>query len=212
MGNQRRDTRTRIMDAAEELLLQHGLAGTTVDAVVEGAGITKGTFFYHFDTKADLARSLVERYEAHDAELMDRHMAEAEARADDPLEQVLTFVRLFEERMRELTEPYPGCLFASWCYQNRMFDERTAGVVEGGLLRWRRRLADRFRAVIDEHPPREPVDPDDLADMMTVLFEGSFVLSKTLGEPDVVARQLALYRSHLRLLFRPEGPAEVRSA
>lgn len=196
------------MDAAEELLLEHGLAGTTVDAVVEKAGITKGTFFYHFDTKSDLARSLVERYEAHDEDLMARHMAEAEARSDDPLDQVLIFVRLFEERMGELTEPYPGCLFASWCYQNRMFDQETAAVVEGGLLRWRRRLTQRFRAIMDRYPPRADADPADLADMITVVFEGSFILSKTLAEPDAVVRQLGLYRSYLRLLFRPASPSD----
>lgn len=199
-------TRARIMDAAEEMILEHGLAGTTVAAVVERAGITKGTFFYHFDTKADLARSLVERYEAHDEDLMERHMAEAERRSDDPLEQVLIFVRLFEERMEELTEPYPGCLFAAYCYQNRMFDDRTRRIVEEGLLRWRRRLGEKLREAMEAHPIRADVNAGGLADMLTVVFEGAFILSKTLAEPDTVARQLRLYRGYLELLF--DGPSE----
>lgn len=201
MAGDGRGTRTRIMDAAEELVLQNGLAGATVDGIVEEAGITKGTFFYHFDTKGDLARALVERYDAHDEELMERHMAEAERRSDDPLEQVLLFVRLFEEQMEELTEPYPGCLFASYCYQNQMFDQETAEIVEEGLLRWRRRLGAKLRDAAEVHPTRHDVDPEALADMLTAIFEGSFILSKTLSEPEAVARQLGQYRGYLGLLF-----------
>lgn len=58
MESESPDTRTVLMDAAEELLLRHGLAGTTVEAVIEKAGVTKGSFFYHFDSKDGLARSL----------------------------------------------------------------------------------------------------------------------------------------------------------
>lgn len=194
-------TRTRLMDAAEELVLQHGLAGATVDAVVEKAGLTKGTFFYHFDTKGELARALVARYDAHDEELMERHMAEAEEASDDPLEQLLIFVERFEEQMAELTEPYPGCLFAAHCYQNRMFDRETAAIVEEGLLRWRRTIGAKLREVAEAHPPRRDAPPEELADMLTAIFEGAFILSKSLSEPEVAARQLALYRGYLELLF-----------
>jgi TetR/AcrR family transcriptional repressor of nem operon len=199
------DTKTRIMDAAERLILERGLGGTTVDAMVEAADITKGTFFYHFDTKDDLARSLVERYESHDEDLMNRFMKEAEERADDPLEQILLFIRRFEDRMEELTEPFPGCLFASYCYQNQLFDDEAATVVEEGLLRWRRTLGDKFRSAVEAREPRREVDPEALADMLTVIFEGSFILSKTLAEPDAVARQLAQYRTFLELLFAAEA-------
>lgn len=196
-----RDTRTVLMDAAESLVLEHGLAGTTVDAVVEEAGVTKGTFFYHFDTKSELARALVQRYADHDEDLMDRYMAEAERATDDPLEQVQVFVARFEEQMEKLAEPYPGCLFASYCYQSELFDEDTRATVEEGLLRWRQRVGDKFRRALEEHRPRRDVDPEDLADMLTAIFEGSFILSKTLDEPGVIARQLSLYRAYLDVLF-----------
>lgn len=206
MDDERTDTRTALMDAAESLVLEHGLAGTTVDAVVEEAGVTKGTFFYHFDTKAELARALVQRYADHDEDLMDRHMVEAESRSDDPLEQVLIFVKLFEEQMERLAEPYPGCLFASYCYQSELFGEQTRATVEDGLLRWRRRLGEKFGRALEDRPPRRDVDPGDLADSLTAIFEGSFILSKTLDDPGLIARQLSLFRAYLEGLF-PETRA-----
>lgn len=196
------DTRTAIMDAAEELVLDRGFAGTTVEAIIDRAGITKGTFFYHFDTKADLARAIVQRYAELDADHLDTNMTRAEEATDDPLEQVIHFVRLFERDMEELTEPYPGCLFASYCYQNQLFDRETLEIVEAGLLRWRRLLGEKLESAMDRHESRRPVDAGDLADMLLVAFEGGLVVSKTLDEPDAVANQLALYRTFLETLFQ----------
>lgn len=42
--------------------------------------------------------------------------------------------------------------------------------------------------------------------MLTVTFEGAFVLSKTLSEPQAIARQLRQYRTHLTLLFGEANP------
>ena len=194
-------TRTRIMDAAEALILDQGFAGTTVDEIIERAGMTKGTFFYHFDTKADLAHALVERYADMDRRHLEEGLSRAEGESDDPLEQLLLFVRGFEEEAESLTEPYPGCLFASYCYQHSLFDERTQEVVERAIVRWRERLGAKLREAASCHGMRREVDLDALADGLWVAFEGAFILSKTLVEPRALARQLALYRSTLRLLF-----------
>ena len=85
-------TRTAIMDAAEGLILETGFAATSVDRVIERAGITKGTFFYHFNSKAALAQALVERYAALDLGNLDDKMTRAEKLARDPVQQLLLFV------------------------------------------------------------------------------------------------------------------------
>lgn len=64
----------------------------------------------------------------------------------------------------------------------------------------------RIRALLDEvcerHPPRVDVDLDDLADQFVALFEGGFVLERSLSAKGLTAGQLRLYRSTLELLFR----------
>jgi len=47
-------TRARIREAANKLFLRDGFEATTVDAIVAGAGISKGTFYLHFQHKEDL--------------------------------------------------------------------------------------------------------------------------------------------------------------
>lgn len=194
-------TRTRILNAAEELVLDHGFAGTTVEAILDRTGFTKGAFFHHFPSKDDLAHALVERYAEHDAETLEENMDRAERLSRDPLQQVLIFVGLFEESMDELAEPSPGCLFASYCYEAQLFDERIHRMIREAFGRWRTRLGEKLQAAIECHPPRLPVDPHDLADSFTVIIEGGFIMSKTMGEPQGVARQLRQYRNYLELLF-----------
>lgn len=189
------------MDAAEALILDHGFAGTSVEAIVERAGVTKGAFFHHFRSKVELAHALVERYAALDAEFLETKMVRAERLARDPLQQLLLFAGLCAEAMEELTEPYPGCLFASYCYEAQLFDAETHRIIREAVVLWRERLGAKIREAANAHPPRLEVDVEALADMLWVIFEGAFVLSRAMREPKAVAAQIRRYRDHLELLF-----------
>jgi TetR/AcrR family transcriptional repressor of nem operon len=57
---------------------------------------------------------------------------------------------------------------------------------------------------MEKYPPRLPIDPGSLADELTVIFEGAFILSRTLEEPKITAQQLRHYRNYLELLFSPD--------
>lgn len=194
-------TRTSIMDAAEELILQTGFTSASVDRVIERAEVTKGTFFYHFATKAALARALVDRYAELDMAHLHGKMDRAEKLARDPLQQLLIFVGLFEEEFGNLTEPYPGCLFASYVMEAGLFEDATIDAVVETFRAWRLRVGDKLREIADRHPPRLEVDLDSLADMISVVFEGAFLLSKTYDDPGTVGQQLRHYRNYLELLF-----------
>ena len=118
-------TRERILDSAERLIIDRGFAATTVDAVLADAGTTKGAFFHHFASKAELARSLVDRYAAADIAAFEGFMMRAEAESEDPAEQVIAFVRLFEEAAEELAGMQPGCLYVSYIFEKQLFDDGT---------------------------------------------------------------------------------------
>lgn len=194
-------TRTGIMDAAQDLVLKQGYAATSVDEIVVSAGITKGAFFYHFDSKSELAHALVERYAATDAAHLEQTLDQAQRMSRDPLQRILIFVGLLQEEFRQLTEPFGGCLYASYCYEAQLFDEHTFDVVRSGVRDWRTRFAGELQAAIDQYPPRLPTTAEQLSGMILGLFEGSFVLSRILAEPQFIAEQLAQYRNYLELLF-----------
>ena len=115
-------TRERIAAAAERIVLEKGFAGASLDENIEAAGVTKSGFFYHFKDKHDLAKALLRRYVEHDTRIMDELFAKADALIDDPLHAYLAFLKMFSEVMADLPERHPGCMVASYCYQDQIYN------------------------------------------------------------------------------------------
>src|SRR5580698_2355829 len=51
----RHDSKTRFLDAALHVIRAKGYSATRIEDVCEAAGLTKGSFFYHFESKKGLA-------------------------------------------------------------------------------------------------------------------------------------------------------------
>ena len=195
-------TRERILDAAQDLVLDRGYVGMTVEHVLDRVGITKGAFFHHFKTKDDLAKALLRRFADRDAQVYSETRERAEKLSDDPLQQMLIFIRLFEDMFGELKEPYPGCLFASYLYELQQFDDETRGLIRDSFIKWRELLKEKFEAILRKYPAQTKVDAASLADAFTVVLEGAFITGKAMNEPEVVSEQLRHFRNYVELLFR----------
>ena len=204
-------TRERILDSAQRLVLQRGFAGTSVDAVLAAASVTKGGFFHHFPSKQALGLALVERYAAFDVQALEDFMATAETESDDAAQQLIAFVRLFEEGAAELTAMQPGCMFVSFIYERELTAPGTEEIIAATIRAWRERVLGKLEQAAQAHPPVLDVDLPSLADSIFTTFEGGFVLARAMDEPDHLRRQLAHVRHYLELLFQA-APVALRSA
>ena len=117
------DTRDRILDAAEAAVLAKGFAGTSIDELIAAVGITKSGFFYHFRDKGELARALLIRYIERGNVLFYELFRRADELNEDPLHGFLVGLKMFAEMFADLPTGHPGCLVASYCYQDRLFDQ-----------------------------------------------------------------------------------------
>jgi AcrR family transcriptional regulator len=194
-------TRTRILDIAYDSIVHKGFAATSIEELVEAAGITKSGFFYHFRDKNDLARQLLERFLAEDNDILDTLTARARELCDDPLQAFLVFLNLYAELMDDMPELHPGCLVATITYQDQMFDREVRRMNRDSVLALRQRFTVWLEQVVARHPPRVPVDVDALADHVTVVVEGGIVLSKALADRRLMGRHLRLFRDHVKFLF-----------
>jgi TetR/AcrR family transcriptional repressor of nem operon len=204
MGTKGDQTRTRIMDAAQAMILDKGYSGTSVDQVISCLGLTKGAFFHHFNCKSDLAKALIQRFADEGVQLLHDTMERARKLSDDPLQQLLIMVGLYTELFDGLEEPYPGCLMAAYVYELQQFDDDVRPIINLEMLETRKVLTAQIDRIKLRYPPREKVDSKALADMFLSTFEGAFVLSKSLNEPEVTADQLRLYKTFLEALFKPD--------
>jgi AcrR family transcriptional regulator len=56
------ETKNKIYEAARKLSLEHGIEKVSVDTIVEAAGVSKGAFYVHFESKDALTAELVDEY------------------------------------------------------------------------------------------------------------------------------------------------------
>ncbi|MGO8170708.1 TetR/AcrR family transcriptional regulator [Rhizobium ruizarguesonis] len=197
------ETRTRILDVAEAAVLQKGFGGTSIEELIAETGITKSGFFYHFRDKNELAKALLNRYIENDERIYDEIFSRARDLTDDPLQSFLLGLKLLSELLSDLPNGLPGCLVAGICYYERLFDREIQEINRNAVLAWRRRFGRMLRDIVAVYPLREPVDVDQLADMVSSVLEGGIVLSKTLKEPNTLAEQVLMLRTFVRMLFLP---------
>ena len=200
-------TRDRILAIAEAGVLEKGFSATSIEEVIAEAGITKSGFFYHFRDKNELAREMLKRYVASNDRLFDEIFARGRELSDDPLQAFLISLKLLAEVMSDLPNGHPGCLIASICYQERLYDREVRELTADSVRGWKARFRGIFEEIAAIHPPREPVDLDDLADMLSCVVDGAIIMSKTLGDPSRLTRQVLAFRSFVKLIF--SGPSRL---
>ncbi len=195
--------RERLLELAEQLVLQKGFASTSIEELIAGVGITKSGFFYHFKDKNDLARELMQRYLDENARQLDDIFNRAAELHDDPLASFLIGLKLFAELMDNVHDVHPGCIAAAVVYQDQLFDAEVRALSAEGFLAWRKRFRTHLDRIAERYPPKLAVDLDSLADALSALVDGGIILSKALHERTALPAQIMHYRNYIKLLFEP---------
>lgn len=194
--------RERILDAAHRLVLERGYSGTSVADVLSEAGASKGAFFHHFSSKRALGHALVERYAEADAAVLHEALSRAEATSDDPADQVVTLLRIFEQAATgDAGMQQPGCLFVSFVYEQVPEADEILPLVTDSIELWRARILEKLELAAEAGRLPSDVDLPSLADQVFTVFEGAFILARATGDPDHVRAQLSHLRRYLELLL-----------
>jgi TetR/AcrR family transcriptional regulator, transcriptional repressor for nem operon len=184
-------TSTQILDVAERLAQTRGFNGFSYADIAAELGITKASLHYHFATKADLGRALIERYSTAFAEALSQIEASGvEARA-----QLTRYVQLYADVLSDGRICLCGMLAAEYTTLpdpmqraiRRFFDVNEAWltrVLEAGR---------RARNVAFEG------DASGAARMLTGALEGAMLLARSYGDPT----RFAAASAHLLREFSP---------
>ena len=199
MGRDGKPTRDKILAESRELIYENGFAGTSIDLILERTGITKGAFFYHFKTKAELAKELMKEFAAADMHEMERVLAQTD-QYTDPKERLLQFIQCFIDMFSGLEDP-PNCLYASVSNERNQYSDEIKEMVHSTMLEWRRVFERMIDDVLKSYELKKRVDKVALADHFNVVMEGAFIVSKALNAPELTANQLIQLKSYFELLL-----------
>ncbi len=99
------DAKERLMESVLELIWTGSYGNTTIDQICEKAGVKKGSFYYFFDSKGDLAATAIDSD-------WPRHRAELDAifsATVPPLERLRKYCEFSYNFQAELRQKY-GCV------------------------------------------------------------------------------------------------------
>ena len=151
--------RDRLVAAAIELFYAKGFQAVGIDQVLAEAGVTKTTFYKHFECKDDLIMAAIETRD--DWEMEAWEGALQKMAGDDPRKKLIAFFDVLDVWFND--EKFRGCVFINAAATHK------------------RRNRDYFRELAEDC---ELDDPDAFADQYTVLVEGTLILRQVHGRDD----------------------------
>jgi TetR/AcrR family transcriptional repressor of nem operon len=190
-----------MLHTAERLMIEQGYNATSLDQVIAESATSKGAFFHHFRSKADLALQLTERYVASDLDHLSAGLA-AVAAIDDPAERVVSFIRFYEDGADELMSEQSGCLYATMLAERELTGNDINALVARATITWRKAVVDLLRPAVADRCPDADIDVEALADHLYTTFEGGFILCRTLDDVAGMREQLRVFRQLLEALLR----------
>ena len=194
-------TRERILHTAERLMTEQGYNATSLDQVIAESSSSKGAFFHHFASKADLAVRLTERYVAADLAHLDAGL-EATAHIEDPALRLIAFLRFYEDSADDLMTEQSGCLYATVLAERELTGSEVNELVREATLAWRAAIVDLLRPALAVRRAGPDIDVDALADHLYTTFEGGFILCRTLEDSAAMRAQLRVMRQLVESLLR----------
>lgn len=201
MAERANSSRERILASAEAIMLQRGYASTSIEEILSKASITKSGFFYHFEGKTGLAEALIKRYLKKDDKIFENLLSKAADLSEDPLHQLLIFLKLLSELLGNMEETHPGCLVASFTYENQQFKGNIRDLMRIGLLNWRELISRQLKLIERQYVMKTDVSHETLSDMFTGTIEGGILLARNFDNNQLLVDQIMAYRSFIRLLY-----------
>ena len=91
-----RTGRERLVAAAIELFYRHGFGAVGIDRIIANAGVTKTTFYKHFEGKDDLMVAAVQRRDEWESQAWDRAVRKLAGEPPYPARQFLAMLDVMD--------------------------------------------------------------------------------------------------------------------
>jgi TetR/AcrR family transcriptional repressor of nem operon len=193
----RHESKTRFLNAAVHVIRAKGYSATRIEDVCEAAGLTKGSFFHHFDSKEALALDAADYWTAGSEALF----ASAPYRdLADPLDRLLAYV---DFRKAMLTGDLADFTCLAGTMVHEVYDTHPAlreacnRIITGhaGIL------VPDIEEAMRQHGMHPEWTAESLALYTQATIQGAFILAKAANGAAVAAKCIGHLHSYLELLF-----------
>jgi TetR/AcrR family transcriptional repressor of nem operon len=191
------ETRRRILAAAADLILKHGVAGTQIDDVRRSAGVSGSQMTHYFRDKHTLIQDVI-------AWQADNTLADHQHPDLGRLDSMQAWHRWADMIVENQTRRgfQGGCEFGSLAGQLVESEPALRPDLAAGYERWLALFRDGLQ-LMREHGDLVPeADPDTLADALLAALQGGLLLAQTLRRVDPLRDSLQAAVAHLETFSR----------
>ncbi len=172
-----RDTKTQILDAAQELIQRFGANAISYQHISEAVGIRKASIHYHFPTKEHLLEALIARYSQCFFQLVDDILT---TETDVPT-KLRRYMQLFEATLLE--GPHDkACPCGMLGAELATLGSAAAAQIRAFYAENEQRLACLLKQGQSEGSLRFTGDPQIVAVLIFALLEGALLIVRAKGE------------------------------
>ncbi|HEX3663633.1 MAG TPA: TetR/AcrR family transcriptional regulator [Acidobacteriaceae bacterium] len=196
------ESKKKLLDAALRVIREKGYQATRVEDVCEAAGLTKGSFFYHFKSKEDLALAAVEHWNTMTGALFGGAPYQAVA---DPLERLLAYID-FRKSLLRGSLPEFTCLLGTMVQEVYATHPQVRDACEQSISGHAATLEPDIAAAIKKYSVQGNWTPRSLALYTQAAIQGAFILAKARGGPAVAETMIDHLRRYVELLFHRSEP------
>jgi len=194
--------RDKILNVALDVIRTKGYAATSVDDLCAAAGVTKGAFFHHFDSKDDLGVAAAEHWST----VTSRLFADASYhRHYDPLERVMAYIA-FRRDILEGELPQFTCLVGTMVQEVHQSSPAIAKACDASISGHAATI-EPYIAEAMEQRGLDPAGADtgwsaaSLALHTQAVLQGAFILAKAKGGAAIAEESADHLARYVRLLF-----------
>ncbi len=202
----RHESKTRLLNAALHVIRARGYSATRIEDLCEAAGLTKGSFFHHFDSKEELALAAADYW----GEVTSALFAAAPYHQPaDPLDRLLAYVD-FRKALLQGELPDFTCLLGTMTQE--VYDTHPAirAACERTISEHAATLVPDIEAAIKKYGVKADWTPESLALYTQAAIQGAFIMAKAKHTAAAAADSIDHLRRYLELLFRTRKPGGGR--
>ncbi len=191
--------RQKLLEAALSLIREKGYSSTSVDEICTQAGVTKGSFFYHFKSKDALAVAAANHW----SEITGAFFETAPYhKHGDPLERVLGYLDFRKEILQGEIAEFT-CLAGTMVQEIYATNPNIREACEASISRHAARLGADIDEAIKHHRIHASWSGESLAMHTQAVLQGAFILAKAKGGAAIAAASIDHLHRYIELLFQP---------
>ncbi|PKQ00493.1 MAG: TetR/AcrR family transcriptional regulator [Alphaproteobacteria bacterium HGW-Alphaproteobacteria-13] len=196
----RGSAREKLIAAAHQEVRRYGYTATTVDQICAAAGVTKGAFFHHFESKEALAVAAAQAWTERARPMFEMPPY---TRLEDPLDRLLGHL---DFRFSMLHGPVDGftCFIGTMVQDAYATSEPIRLACEASIAAYCDALLPDIEAAMERYGAPGGMTAMDLARHVQSVLQGGFVLAKTTNDPAIARESVAHLTRYVRMIFGRE--------